>query len=85
MPLNDAYTVSSPTSLKMGRFGRFAQATYLLGRVLKHVSDRTTDREFLDEEATQLRRTLQALATLVKVESLNTKAEFCTQRSICWA
>lgn len=85
MPLNDVYTVSSPTSLQMGRFGRFAQATYLLGRVLKHVSDRTPDREFLEEEATQLRRTLHALVTLVKVESQNARMEFCTQSAICWA
>jgi hypothetical protein len=85
MPLNDVYTVSSPTSLKMGRFGRFAQATYLLGRVLKHVSDRQVNPEFLEEEATQLQRTLHALVTLVKVESQNSRMEFCTQSAICWA
>ncbi len=79
------WTVSSPTTLKMGRFARFAQATYLLGRVLKHVSDRTTDTEFLEEEAIQLRRTLNALANLVRLESDNAAMEFCTQSSICYA
>jgi len=85
MPLSEVYTVISPTSMKMGRFGRFAQATYLLGRVLKHISDRTPDREFLEEEATQLRHTLHALVNLIKVESHISKTEFCTQSAICWA
>jgi hypothetical protein len=85
MPLNEVYTVSSPTSLKMGRFGRFAQATYLLGRVLKHVSDRTPDHQFLEDEATQLGRTLNALMNLVKVENQDDRVEFCTQSAICWA
>ena len=85
MPLNEVYTVSSPTSLKMGRFGRFAQAIYLLGRVLKHVSDRRLDHDFLEEEANQLRRTLHALVILVKVESESRKMEFCTQSAVCWS
>ena len=85
MPSNEVYTVSSPTNLKMGRFGRFAQAVYLLGRVLKHVSDRRLDHEFLEEEANQLRRTLHALITLVKVESESRRMEFCTQTAVCWA
>jgi hypothetical protein len=85
MPLNEVYTVSSPTTLKMGRFARFAQAVYLLGRVLNHVSDRRLDHEFLEEAANQLQRTLHALVTLVKVESESRRMEFCTQSAVCWS
>lgn len=67
----------------MGRFARFAQATYLLGRVLQHVSDQTVDRSFHQAEAAQLRRTLRALVKLSEVESKVRELEFCSQTAIC--
>ncbi|KAE8454371.1 hypothetical protein EG329_005296 [Mollisiaceae sp. DMI_Dod_QoI] len=80
----EPFTLASPSSLKIGRFARFAQAIFLLGRVYKHVSDFTTSKEFLDEEATQLRRTLQALAKIVDIEGQTRKIQFCTQVALCY-
>jgi hypothetical protein len=68
----------------MGRFARFAQATYLLGRVFRHISDHTTDQNFLEAEAVQLRRTLCALASLSEIEGQVRKLEFCSQTAVCW-
>lgn len=69
----------------MGRFARFAQAIYLLGRVYKHVSDQTDDHIFLQEEAVQLRRTIEALVTLTEIEgSQGDKLEFCTQTALSY-
>ncbi|KAE9366738.1 hypothetical protein N431DRAFT_384656 [Stipitochalara longipes BDJ] len=79
------FTVTSPSSFSMGRFARFAQATYLLGRVLRHVSDRTVDPSFHDEEAAQLRRTLLALVKLSEVESKVRELEFCSQTATCYS
>jgi hypothetical protein len=84
MTTEEPFTLASPSSLKIGRFARFAQAIFLLGRVYKHVSDFTTSRDFLDEEATQLRRTLQALATIVNIEGEGVKMQFCTQTALCY-
>jgi hypothetical protein len=67
----------------MGRFARFAQATYLLGRVLRHVSDEMIDMSFREEEATQLRRTLLALVKLSEMEGEVRRLEFCTQTAVC--
>ncbi|KAH9204335.1 hypothetical protein DL95DRAFT_398601 [Leptodontidium sp. 2 PMI_412] len=82
----ESFTLSSPTSLRMGRFARFAQAIYLLGRVYKHVSDQTDDHIFLQEEAVQLRRTIEALVTLTEIEgSQGDKLEFCTQTALSYS
>ncbi|CZR61428.1 related to fungal specific transcription factor [Phialocephala subalpina] len=82
---DEPFTLSSPASLQIGRFARFAQATFLLGRVYKHVSDSTLSKDFLEEEATQLRRTLQALATIVDIEGQGRKLQFCTQAALCYS
>lgn len=72
----------------MGKFARFAQAICLLGRAYRHVSDRTTDVKFLEEEAEQLCKTLKALVDLVEIESqsngLANKIEYCTQTAVCY-
>lgn len=81
---DEPFTVSSPANLEIGRFARFAQATFLLGRVYKHVSDSTLSKDFLEEEATQLRRTLQALAKIVDIEGQRRKLQFCTQAALCY-
>jgi hypothetical protein len=78
------FTLSAPSSLKIGRFASFAQAIFLLGRVYKHVSDYTTSKDFLFEEASQLRRTLQALAKIVCIEGQSEKLQFYTQAALCY-
>ncbi len=73
----------------MGRFARFAQACHLLGLALRHLADRSSAneedaREFREEEAAQIRRTLVALINLSKVEAEVRNLEFCTQTSVCY-
>jgi hypothetical protein len=68
----------------MGRFARFAQATYLLGQVLKHVSDQPREDAFYEQEAAQLNRTLHALIHLSHSEAEVRKLEFCTQTAACY-
>ncbi|KAF8861379.1 hypothetical protein BDZ45DRAFT_267259 [Acephala macrosclerotiorum] len=82
---DEPFTLSSPASLQIGRFARFAQATFLLGRVYERVSDSTLSKDFLEEEATQLRRTLQALAKIVDIEGQGRKLQFCTQAALCYS
>ncbi|KAH8646924.1 hypothetical protein BGZ61DRAFT_469955 [Ilyonectria robusta] len=61
--------VSTSTTVKICPFGRTCQASHLLSRVLRHISDRDSDIEFRCNEALQLRRTLQALAATIANES----------------
>lgn len=68
----------------MGRFARFAQATYLLGQVFRHVSDRPRDNTFYEQEAAQLNRTLHALIHLSQSEAETRRLEFCTQTAVCY-
>lgn len=68
-----------------GRFARFAQATYLLGQVFRHISDQPSDPTFYEEEAAQLNRTLHALIHLSKSEAETRKLEFCTQTAVCFS
>jgi hypothetical protein len=68
----------------MGRFARFAQATYLLGRVLNHLSDQQGDQALRAAESIQLNRTILALVNLSQCESQIRNLEFCTQISTCY-
>jgi hypothetical protein len=84
-PSGNSYTLSSPSSVNMGRFAGFAQATYLLGQVLRHISDdNTASKSFRNEEAAQLRRTIYALVNLSEVEGHIRNLDFCTQTAICY-
>ena len=78
------YTLLSPSSLNMGRFARFAQATYLLEQVYRHVSDQTSDPDFHKEEAKQLHRTIHALLRVAEIESQTRKLGVCTQMAVCY-
>ncbi|EEU33608.1 uncharacterized protein NECHADRAFT_89325 [Fusarium vanettenii 77-13-4] len=61
--------VSTSTTVKICPFGRTCQASHLLSRVLRHISDRDSNIEFRCSEALQLRRTVQALAATITNES----------------
>jgi hypothetical protein len=54
---NDEMTISCPSTAKMGRFAKLAQATHLLRLVLQHVSDPSMDPKLTH----QLEKTIQAL------------------------
>jgi hypothetical protein len=68
----------------MGRFARFAQATYLLGQVFRHISDQPRDEAFHKQEGIQLNRTLHALVNLSQSEAEGQNLEFCTQTAVCY-
>ncbi|CZR56322.1 uncharacterized protein PAC_06210 [Phialocephala subalpina] len=84
LPSSEPSTIGSQSQLKMGRFARFAQATYLLGQVFRHVSDQPRDDAFYEQEAAQLNRTLHALIHLSQSEAETRRLEFCTQTAVCY-
>lgn len=67
----------------MGKFARLAQATHLLGRVLRHIRDPTTDEAFLSEEREALDRALRSLLLLtVDEEMADTDTAFCSPMAL---
>lgn len=63
----------------MGPFALVAQATRLLGQVLRHVSSKVLD----EEEATLLDRALGGLAKIVVVEEELQDLHMMNQQAIC--
>ena len=78
-----SFPLSSASTLYTGRFARLAQATYLLGLVLKFASSPHSD-ELRSTEAFQLRRTLQSLIILSNVEGRKRQLEVCPTNSVCY-
>ncbi|KAI9810599.1 MAG: hypothetical protein M1827_006161 [Pycnora praestabilis] len=75
MAVNEFLVVSSATSLKASSFARTCQATNLLGRIIRHINDRTLDLPFRFEEALQLNRTVQALSALLASECTTSRVK----------
>jgi hypothetical protein len=67
----------------MGRYARFSQSAYLLGRVLRHVSDVNVEKSFRDAMAIQLHRTLHSLISLSEIEPSIRNTDFCTLTALC--
>ena len=65
MTTSEPLYVSSPTSAKASPFARTCQATHLLGRLIRHLNDRTIEPFFRFSEAAQLHRTLAALSSVL--------------------
>jgi hypothetical protein len=62
----------------MGKFARLAQASYLLSRVLRHVSDAAIDKDFLKEEKATLERALRSLLSLTVSEEEMYGVAYCS-------
>ncbi|GAD92987.1 hypothetical protein AFLA_138530 [Paecilomyces variotii No. 5] len=77
-PKGTPYTVSSLNDEKMGKFARLAQATHLLSRVLRHVSDTETHHEFLYHERDTLDRALRSLLSLTVAEEKAYGLAYCS-------
>ncbi|UKZ54120.1 hypothetical protein TrVGV298_007926 [Trichoderma virens] len=75
----DAYTLGSATALDLGRFARFAQAAHLIGQVLRHVAEGSSE-----SETAQLRRTIFSLVSVSKLEAHLRQLEFCSQTAVCY-
>ncbi|KAI4289890.1 MAG: hypothetical protein L6R35_000831 [Caloplaca aegaea] len=75
--LDRLYTVSSPAEPGMGSFAKLAQATYLLGRVFRHICELRVD-IMHQEEGMQLSSQLQRLLDVSANEN-----EISAATSIC--
>ncbi|KAL7905000.1 fungal-specific transcription factor domain-containing protein [Trichoderma velutinum] len=77
------HRLSTPVEVKMGKFARLAQATHLLGRVLRHIRDPTADEGFLSEEREALDRALRSLLSLTVAEEMaDTDTAFCSPMAL---
>jgi hypothetical protein len=84
MLTNEPLLVSSSASVQAGNFARLAQASHLLGRVIRHTNDLPTDIRFRLEEAKQLDRTIRALYKLLPGKSSDDSIGVCTPLAVCY-
>ncbi|RFU25192.1 hypothetical protein B7463_g11147, partial [Scytalidium lignicola] len=84
LPSEYTFTLSSPSSVLMGKFARLAQTGYLLGQILHHISDYNSPKELHDEIGIQLYRTMHSLVTLSHIEASIRALVFCPQTAICY-
>jgi hypothetical protein len=70
----------------MGMLSRMAQATFILGRVLRFQarSYDFEDEQLAQSERLQLDKTLHALLNLVYIEGAVKRVAVCAQSSICY-
>ncbi|KAJ8604199.1 hypothetical protein MRB53_041912 [Persea americana] len=79
-----AMPLSTSTDVRVGCFARLAQVTNLLGRTMRNLYEPTPDMAYNQEEATQLKRTLEAYSTLLPVEATASDCRYyCAPISIC--
>ncbi|KAL8843355.1 MAG: hypothetical protein Q9170_000213 [Blastenia crenularia] len=77
--LDQLYTISSTPDLSMGSFAKLSQATYLLGRVLRHICDLTAERKLHQDEGIQLSNRLQTLLKVLESENqINSATAMCS-------
>ncbi|KAI9764835.1 MAG: hypothetical protein M1840_007981 [Geoglossum simile] len=82
---NEPLLVSSSTNIQVGCFARLAQASHLLGRVLRHTNDLPADIPFRLEEARQLDRTIRALYKLLPGEGPEDSISISNPLAICFS
>ncbi|PYI07086.1 hypothetical protein BO78DRAFT_444274 [Aspergillus sclerotiicarbonarius CBS 121057] len=76
--------LSSPTKETASPFARLAQASNLLGRVIRHVDDEPSDPQEILYEIQILSDALFSLLDLIKVDSLGREA-YWAARSVCYS
>jgi hypothetical protein len=74
--------LSSPRETRVGQFARECQVSHLVGRVVRHVFDPTSDHRFHAEESFQLERTLLAFMPLL-IEEQFEFGRYCAALGIC--
>lgn len=62
----------------MGKFARLAQASHLLGRVMRHICDTQADAQFLDAEKSSLDQALRSLLALTVAEEQQCGIAYCS-------
>ncbi|KAI9841086.1 MAG: hypothetical protein M1837_000990 [Sclerophora amabilis] len=78
MGVNEPLFVSSATDVPAAPFARLCQASNLLGRVIRHTTDKIEDVEFHTQEALQLEKTIKALSALLPGELNEGASRLCT-------
>jgi hypothetical protein len=68
--------------MTVGPFARECQISHLMGRVLRHVFEPTSDAKFHAEEASQLERTLMAFMPLL-IQEQSTYGMYCAALGMC--
>lgn len=76
-------TLSSPPTLKTGRFARLAQAINLLSQVLRQIPNKE-DNILSPNDMMPLDRTLFALERLIEIEEAQRGMIFCCGIAICY-
>lgn len=74
--------LSTPSDIRVGPFARECQISHVVGRVIRHVFDPSTDANFQKEEALRLERTLNAFLPLL-MEQEKIFGLFCAAMSLC--
>jgi hypothetical protein len=82
VPLTHNATLATPSSVTLGQFARECQVSHLAGRVVRHVFDPTSDRDFQNDEAQQLERTLKAFMPILIAEEMQF-SKYCCAIGIC--
>ncbi|KAL7962673.1 hypothetical protein V8C34DRAFT_324462 [Trichoderma compactum] len=77
-------TLSSPPTLKTGRFARLAQAINLLSQVLRQISNKEDKIQLSPSDMMPLDRTLFALERLIEIEEAQRNMIFCCGIAICY-
>lgn len=68
---------------KLGRYALTAEATRLLGQVIRHIEAKTFGDPFHDEEGLLLDRALRALVTVTEFEGQNHDLDVMNQTLMC--
>ncbi|KAI9714596.1 MAG: hypothetical protein M1812_006401 [Candelaria pacifica] len=82
MQANNPLYVSTSTANPAAPFARTCQAGNLMGRVIRHINDRTLDLTFRFEEAAQLDRTVRAFSAILP-QDIPTDSAFPDANLIC--
>ncbi|EMC98574.1 hypothetical protein BAUCODRAFT_145643 [Baudoinia panamericana UAMH 10762] len=80
--------LSASTSIRASPFARTCQASHLLGKVLRHINDKSLPLDYRFEEALQLSRTVRAFAMLLPEEAESddpSHPTLCTSMALCYS
>lgn len=75
-------SLSSPASMPVSPFARMAQASNLLGRVIRHCNDQASTPAFVIEDMELLHQTTSSLLSLL-TEDFSTTGNFYLAQSLC--
>lgn len=82
-------SLSASQTIKAAPFARTCQAAHLMGKVIRHIDDKTIPCEYRFQDALQLSRTMRALADVIPndhdEQDPDMKPPLCTSIAICYS